>query len=151
MGESISSTLHIAAGAPATIDSTGFEALTWGEVGNIANIGERGDSHANIATPGDLKTGRVSNHKGAADGGEISISCHTEDFDDSGQDTVRTACAATGSSSLYSIKVTNPAGDVEYYTGHAANFRRNEKSATSYEGCSFVFRVNQAPVIVEAS
>ncbi|GAA6162570.1 hypothetical protein NBRC116590_02740 [Pelagimonas sp. KU-00592-HH] len=150
MGGSIKSTLHIAPGAPATINQAGFEALTFTEVGSIASIGERGDTHSDIERPADLKTGRKKSLKGAVSGGNFPVTCHTEDFADAGQDAVRTACAAFGSSADYSIKVLNPAGDAEYYTGYLRDFRRSEKSETSHEGCAFVMVSNEEPVIVEA-
>lgn len=147
MAESIGSTFSIATGEPATLDQAGYEALTFAEVGNVATIGGTGDTHADITPPPDLKTGRQLHFTGAKDGGEVAITIHTEDFADAGQDAVR---AANGQRSNFSFKIADPDGNVEYSFGRVVNYRKIEKSATSYEGVEFTVRINSDQTIVEA-
>lgn len=147
MAESIGSTFSIATGEPATENQAGYEALTFSEVGNVATIGATGDSHADITPPPDLKTGRQLHFTGASDGGEVAITIHTEDFADAGQDLIRTA---NGQRANYSFQITDPDGNVEYSYGRVVNYRKIEKSATSYEGCELTVRINSAQTVVEA-
>jgi hypothetical protein len=147
MAESIGSTFSIATGEPATLDQAGYEALTFAEVGNVATIGGTGDTHADITPPPDLKTGRQLHFTGAKDGGEVAITIHTEDFADAGQDAVR---AANGQRANFSFKIEDPDGNVEYSFGRVVNYRKIEKSATSYEGVEFILRINSDQTIVEA-
>lgn len=146
MAESIASTLSIATGEPATQNKAGYEALTFVEVGSVATIGPYGDTHADITPPPDLKTGRQLHFTGAKDGGEVPVTLHTEDYANAGQDAVR---AANGVRANYSIKVTDPDGNVDYFFGRIVSYRTIEKSATSYEGCEFTIRVNSAVTTVE--
>lgn len=147
MAESIASTISIATGEPATFDAAGFAALTFAEVGSVASIGAYGDTHADITPPPDLKTGRQLHFTGAADGGEVPVQVHTEDFADAGQDAVR---AANGARANYSFKVVDPDGNIDYFYGRVVSYRGLEKSATSYEGCEFTLRVNSGIVTDEA-
>lgn len=146
MAESIASTIAIATGEPATVNAAGFAALTYAEIGSVASIGPYGDTHADITPPPDLKTGRQLHFTGASDGGEVSVQVHTEDYSDAGQDAVR---AANGARANYSIKVTDPDGNVDYFFGRVVSYRNLEKSSTSYEGCEFTIRVNSQVVTAE--
>lgn len=144
--ESISTTLAIASGSPATYDASGFAALTWNEVAQVATIGQMGDSHADIALPADLKTGRVKHLTGPSDGGEIPVAVNVEDFAGAGQDMVRTA---NGARTDYSIRVTRASGKVEYTVGRIVSYRHNEATATAFEGVTFTIRANGGVVVVE--
>lgn len=148
--ESISTTLAIASGEPATYDAAGFGGvgMTWEEVAEVASIGQLGDSHADIALPADLKTGRVVHLTGAADGGEVAVAVNVEDFTDAGQDLIRTA---NGARTTYSFRVTRASGKIEYCIGRVVNYRHNEASASTYEGVTFTLRINGGVVVVEPS
>lgn len=147
MAESIASTISIATGEPATDDQAGFEALTFTEVGSVATIGAYGDTHSDITPPPDLKTGRQLHFTGASDGGEVPVTCHTEDYADDGQDEIR---SANGQRANYSFMVQDPDGNIDYFYGRVVSYRNIEKSASSYEGCEFTIRVNSGVVTVES-
>lgn len=144
--ESISTTLAIASGVPATFDATGYGALTWQEVAQVASIGALGDTHADIALPPDLKTGRIKHLTGPADGGEIPVAVNVENFTDAGQDLIRTA---NGARTDYSFKVTRASGKIEYVIGRVVSYRHNEATGTAFEGVTFTLRVNSGVVVVE--
>ena len=147
---SIGTTLAVSATGPATDDAAGYGALTFTEVGSVESIGERGDTHEDI-TFTDLKTGRTGHVKGAADGGSFTVTCHTEDYANTGQDMVRTAAAAddTPTATLW-VAETDRAGNIDYYEAVFADYRNQEASGSSYESCSFSLRVNSARITVEA-
>lgn len=148
----IGSTLEVVLAAPATYDASGWGALTgWAEVGEIASIGERGDSHEKIAVPADLKTGRVIRVKGGADGGEVSVTVRAIDYDDAGQTAVRTACDAIGAASSLSVKETDVEGNVFYYRAVFSDWKKIEASGSSYRGASFMMSVNTARLMVAAA
>lgn len=91
----------------------------------------------------------MKHYKGAADGGEITLTVQTEDFSDAGQDIVRTAAAPTAEGSI-SLRVTRASGDIEYYQGVCSDYKMGEMSTESYRNFTFLIRVNDAPVIDEA-
>ena len=148
MGSPIGSLLSVSASTPASIDSTGFGALTYTQVGNIASIPPYGDTSQDVALPADLETGRVTHINGPLDGGEIGpITCHTEDMADAGQDIIRTG---SNTNTTHSFKITKPSGDIDYFHGLIANYRPSAREGGGYEGCEFVVRANTVVVTVEA-
>lgn len=149
---SIGHTLYIAEALPATNNSTGFEALTWVKVNGVVSIGERGVSHETIDIP-DLQTGWTRVVKGAGSGIETSIVVR-EIAADAGQEDVRNT--AQGEEGQCSIKIVLGSGasqapvtgdPVEYAQGIMHTYREREKTTSSYEGFSVVFRNNEPPVI----
>ena len=68
----IGSTLSAVASTTEPADKSAYEGLTFVEVGEIASIGELGDSHAD-ATTNLLKDGRIVHYNGSADGGGLQI------------------------------------------------------------------------------
>ena len=148
----IGHTLFFKAGAPATFDEAGYEALfTTGaiKVNGIQSIGPVGGTNAIIDVP-DLESGWIMGAKGAKTGSATAISMR-EIKGDAGQAAVK-AAAKEGPHNLYSFKIVEPgaSGEVEYITGICHDWQRNERSTTSYAGFTFSIRANFDSVIAEA-
>lgn len=147
----IGATLAIATGLPATIDDTGFAALTWAvaDKGNVS-IGAIGDTHETIPVP-DLTTGRNTTLKGSVTGDTINIALSRQTIAATGQLTaaqIAFKAAAKAQSGDYSIRVTETNGVIHYIGGVPMNWKNTEMTTTSYAGFSFDFADNTGEVTV---
>lgn len=104
--------LHIVASStlPATYDTTGYDALTYVEVEEVASIGDFNNEAANVNTFTDLKTGTINKRKGSSDYGSINVSMATA-RGNTGQGHIFTAGAASGPSSF---KIVDSNGNINY-------------------------------------
>jgi len=137
MSNYIGSTFSLVAGVPATEDQSGYEALTFVEVGKVVTIGEIGDTHEDISS-NLLKVGRVEHDNGAADGGEVAIVIE-DGGADAGQALVK---GGSGSTTIYSCKISDTDGKDYYFQGILSNYRHRERSTSVRKGFSFAARVN---------
>jgi len=142
----IGSTLNMVAGTPATEDQSGYEALSYVEIGKVVSFGPLGDTSEDISFTL-LKTGRTKHVNGAKDLGEVAV---TVEFDraDSGMTLLE---AANNSNTNQSFKVTDTDGDDHYFQGIIANLTDPERTASTYKGKNFVVRGNTAIVLVDGS
>lgn len=145
----IGHTLHIATGKPATFDEAGYEAMTWVKVGGIVSIGPVGGTNNIIDVP-DLESGYNKAAKGAKTGAVTAIALR-EIKADAGQAAAKSA-ASEAEQNDYSFMITEPdaSGEVEYITGIAYDWQRNERSTTSYAGFTFSIRANYESVVADA-
>ncbi|MFC3180453.1 hypothetical protein [Cypionkella sinensis] len=137
----IGAVIAVSVATPATIDASGFNALTYTTVGKIASFGSVGDSSADIAI--ELLEGRTEHVNGVKDGGAIPFSVR---FDtDAGQ----TLLVNNSNNNVdLSFKITDPDGKIAYFYGKIANVKDNERAPGSYKGLSGEVRVNSATVRV---
>ena len=147
----IGATLAIATGLPATIDSTGFAALTWVEAsaGNVS-IGAIGDTHETVTVP-DLTVGRNQTLKGSVTGDTINVALSRQTIAATGQLTAAQLAfqaAAKAKTGDYSIRVTEVSGIIHYIGGNVMNWKNNEMTTTSYAGFSFDVADNVGEVVV---
>lgn len=142
----IGTVLEIVSGSPATEDASGYEGLSYTEVGKVVSIGELGDTSEDIAFDL-LKPGRRTHVNGVKDLGEIPVVVEY-DKADAGQDVVR---AANNSNTTHSFKVTDADGDSYYFQGLIANVRDLERSASQYKGFNMVIRGQTGLTVVEGS
>lgn len=140
----ITTKLYIASGVPATFDKAGYEAMSWLQVKGIVSIGAIGVTDAMVEVP-DLESGFTKGVKGARVGDEVPIAMR-EVKSDPGQDALKTACEAFVE---YSFKVLEPAasGEVEYFSGPPSNWKRNDRSTTTYAGYTAAARMNYPSVV----
>jgi hypothetical protein len=131
----IGSTLSIVDAEPAEEDQSGYEALSFVEVGRVISIGELGDTSEDIAFDL-LKPGRRSHVNGVKDLGEIAVICEY-DRSDAGLAMLQ---AANNGNTTHSFRVTDTDGDDYYFQGLIANLRDSERTANTYKGFSFVVR-----------
>lgn len=151
----IGAKLAIATGRPATLDSTGYAALTWVEaaVGTVS-IGAIGDTHETTTYP-DLSTGRNTTIKGAVTGDTINIALSRQRATGGVSGALTTAqtafqAAAQAMGGEYSIRVieAGAAGPTHYFTGAVMNWKQTEMTTTSYAGFTFDVAINTTPVVV---
>jgi len=148
----LGATLSIATGIPATIDATGFAAMTWeaASVGTVS-IGAMGDTHDTVPVP-DITRRRTITLKGGATGDVTPISFSRQRLTGGGliaaQAAFEAASAALGQE--YSIKVQEAGtnGAVHYLGGPIMNWKLSEMTTTSYAGFSAYVANNTGVVSV---
>lgn len=113
-------TIAVSASAPATYDSSGYDALSFTTVGEVTNLGSFGREYA-LVTHNPIGTRATQKYKGSYNEGQIAMEVGL-DTDDAGQDLLATASA---SDSNYSFKVTAQNGDVYYFIAKVMSFKRN--------------------------
>jgi hypothetical protein len=113
-------TLGISASAPATHDETGFDALTFTNVGEITNIGEFGKEWA-LVTHSPLGSRGIQKSKGSYNNGTLTPSLAL-DPDDAGQTAMTTA--RESQSSVY-FAITLQDGTIFYLAGKVMSFKPN--------------------------
>lgn len=129
--------LKVSAAKPATEDQTGYDALTWTEIGGVISIPERGDAVEDVSEP-TLKDGRVEHFNGAKDGGVLEIPIkHIEG--DAGQAIL---IAGAGSNTVHSIQEIDIDGTATFYHGRIQSLRRREGTPNTYKGYILQFAVN---------
>lgn len=131
----VGSTLSVVASTPAAEDQSGYEALSYTEVGKVISIGEIGDTSEDINFDL-LKPGRRSHVNGVKDLGEISVVIELDNTD-AGLTIIQ---AANNSNTTHSFVVTDSDGEDVYFQGLVANLRDSERTANTYKGASFVIR-----------
>lgn len=136
----IGATLGVVASTPATVDASGFGALTYVTCGKIVSFGQTGDTSEDIGVA--LLEGRNVHVNGLKDGGAVPFAYQYE-LTDAGQVILR---AQSNSNTTVSFKITDPDGKIEYFHGVVANVQQNERAAGSYKGQSGEVRIN-SPVI----
>ena len=137
----IGAVIAVSVATPATVDSTGFAALSYTTVGKIASFGSVGDSSADIAI--ELLEGRTEHVNGVKDGGAIAFAVRYDT--DAGQTLL---VNNSNNNTDLSFKITDPDGKIAYFYGRIANVKDNERAPGSYKGLSGEVRVNSATVRV---
>jgi hypothetical protein len=148
-------TLYVATAAPATNDTTGFEALTWNQVKGIESLPVFGVSHGNIDVP-NVGSGFTKGVKGAAVGRDTQFSFHDVDSD-TGQANVKTQAA--DKDGIVSLKLVKGSGTdsgegpapvtgdaVKYAHGYLHSFEENQGTDSSHEGATVSFKQNAVTV-----
>ena len=112
---SLGASYSISAGEPATYDDTGFAALTYTEVGEVANLGDFGPTFEDV-TFVKLKTGLTEHRKGSVDYNELSMSI-AYDGADAGQILIKAGVDGANRDVIYSHKIELAGGEIFYFTG----------------------------------
>lgn len=121
------STLAISAALPASLDATGYGALSFLEVGQVEKIGAFGATFAKVEFQ-PLK-GEKQKYKGSPDSGAIQPSLALDPAD-AGQ-TLLQASADDASQKLYSFRVTYPDGAKRFFGGRTFGMPENADGADS--------------------
>lgn len=112
--------LLISAGIAATYNKTGFEALTFTEIGEVSEMGEFGRQY-NLVTFNTLGDRRTVKRKGSYNDG--TIACQMARVpDDAGQTILTTA---VNSDASYSIKIELQDGTIFYTTAQIMSYTTN--------------------------
>lgn len=109
---SAGTTISISAGVPATIDSSGFGALTYTAIGEVVDIGEYGRAYK-LVTHNPIGDRATYKKKGSFDSGKLSLKMARVPSD-AGQALLITA---RDSDSNYAIKVVLQNGTINYFQG----------------------------------
>ncbi len=132
----------------ADLDESGFDGLSFTQVGKVGSIGEFGIT-TNMLTYDTLDTVVAQKAKGITNAGDPPIECARDD-DDAGQTAMRTAGAPTVYDS-YAYKVLRQDGSIDYLrglcTGPVSPNGRNE----DFDLHMFTLGLVQAPVHKDAS
>ncbi|MAM60864.1 hypothetical protein [Maritimibacter sp. UBA3975] len=151
----IGRTIYVAESAPATNDTTGFEALTWVQVKGAQVMPQLGVTHSNIDVD-DLGTGFSSGVKGMGSGRESTLQFRTIASDAGQEDVLGLAADQDGIGAVKICKGTGtdsgdgPAvqtGDVvEYAHGYFHSAEPNTPDGSSHEGWTVTFKQNAATI-----
>jgi hypothetical protein len=143
-GSNITTQVWVAAGAPATFDKAGYEALTWVKVFHPITAPTPGIETSMIDIP-NLETGFTKGVKGASMG-RVSSMAHAfpeGSSTDAGQDDLKDYAAESYTDEI-SVKLVlpNSTNKVAYMTGLAFGYLENEGTTESYRGFTCSFRQN---------
>jgi hypothetical protein len=144
---SAGTTLNTLAALPATYDSTGFNALSWGTgnlVGEVTDMGEIGGREYNVITHLPMGSRRASKLKGSYNSGQMQIQLG-RDAVDAGQILLR---AALVSDNDYSFRVVLQDNTKVYFTGKVTALKTNIGNADQVTGLTVTVEINSD--IVEA-
>jgi len=133
---SAGTTLKISANKPATFDSTGYAALTYTTVGEVADLGEFGREFA-LVTHNPVGSRGTVKKKGSFNEGTMSVGLAL-DTDDAGQILMK---AAALSDSDYSILVTTQNGDKYYMQAQVMTFKVGVGSVDTITSASVTLEI----------
>lgn len=145
---SAGASIKISAGAPATYDATGYNALTFTTVGEVVDLGEFGREY-NLITHNPIATRGTQKLKGSFNEGAVTLQLGL-DTDDAGQILLKTAA---NSDNNYSFLVTTQNGDKYYFQAKVMSFKVGVGSVDSVTSAtvSLELTTNAAGVgVVEA-
>lgn len=145
---SLGTVISVVAGEPATYDQTGFEALTYQEVGEITSAGEYGGT-AQINQNIPLKTGIVNKRAGSYDYGTAALQI-TRDSADAGQTDLKDGFDGSEKGNVHSIKVALPDGSEQYFTAIISSFTTNIGDANTWTAASCNLELTNKVVDVAA-
>ncbi len=123
------STFAISAGAPATLDASGYNALTYTVVGEVTDIGEVGREY-NLVNHNPIASRKTQKLKGSYDPGTINLQ-FGRDFADAGQTLMRTASL---DDNTYSVRITLQNGKKLYFRALVTTFKTNLGNVDSITG-----------------
>lgn len=110
-------TIGISAAIPASFDETGYEALTFTDIGEITDGGSHGRTYAEV-THNPLGTRGTQKHKGSFNEGNKTLQLAI-DPKDAGQ---VLANEALDSDDNFSFSVAYPGGDIDYFQAKVMSF-----------------------------
>lgn len=135
-------TLGIVQGAPATYDQTGFDALSFQNVGEIESFGEFGNT-ATITEFTAVDDRIVNKLVGSMNPGDLALTLG-RDATDAGQvifsNAVRPAHASYGQT--FSIKITYDDASVQYFTSVIGSYTTNPSDVNSVVRSTVTLGIN---------
>ena len=119
----------IVAASPATVDSAGFGALTYENVGEVVDIPEIGADIA-VVSHMPLTTGIVEKFKGFKNFGSFALG-FADDITDAGQLVLESGATGANENVQHSVQVTLQDGKLIFFTCKIFSFKINPGSADS--------------------
>jgi hypothetical protein len=114
------SEFRISAGVPASLDATGYGALTYTLVGECTDMGEVGREY-NIVNHNPISDRKTKKLKGSYNPGDITLQ-YARDYSDAGQILLK---AASESDATYTIKIITQSGKFLYFRALVTSFKTN--------------------------
>ena len=131
-------------GSPATYDSAGFDALSYTDVAEVADIGEFG-GEGEILTHTPISTGIVNKLIGSIDYGTIALQMGRF-IGDAGQTVLKDGFDGANKGATHSFKVEYIDGAIDYFTGIVTSFGSVVGSASSVRNASSNIALNNKVV-----
>jgi hypothetical protein len=128
---SAGSKLKVSASLPATNNASGFDALTFTEVGEITDLGEFGREY-NMVTHSPLSKRQTVQMKGSYTEGTMDLTLGLDDTD-AGQIIMR---SASESDADYAFEVTYQNGAKRFFTAKVMSFKENVGGVDSVTGAT---------------
>ncbi|MEX0469910.1 phage tail tube protein [Spiribacter sp. 390] len=142
---SAGTTIEISNNLPASYDATGFEALSFTEIGEVSDLGEFGREYAEV-TFNPLGDRRTVKRKGSYNDGNVSMTVARVPGE-AGQTILQTALDSDESQS---IKVTLQDGTVLYFTAQVMSYTTNVGSVDQITTASVTLGITE-DIIEEAA
>lgn len=140
--------LSVVAGAPATVDATGFGALTFVEVGEVTDLPEYGPT-VQVVEHNPLATGVTEKYKGFINYGSQSVGL-AWDVADAGQAILSAGVTGSGQNDPHSVKIEYQDGSIDYYVCGIFSYTKNPGSANQIVGSTVQVEINSVVVNVPA-
>lgn len=135
--------VEVSEGVPATLDSAGFGALTYTEVGEITSFGDLSDTYA-IQTATLLKNGFEMSAKGARSIGAITMSLLGGATADDGYVILKNNHEAPRAQ--VTLKITDSGGEIVYLHGFVSEITVTGGDANAIKALNLSFKPNILPV-----
>jgi len=124
---SIGSKLAFSIGVPASVNVSGYAALSWTESNEEVNIGDIGPENT-VITYDTVGDGAVNKRMGATNNGQQNVTV-AFDADNGGQEMLR---AAARSKVVVRVRETLATGDIYYYDAYVQRFKTMVGGAGDY-------------------
>jgi len=142
----IGTTVSIVASTPAAESQSGYEALSFTEIGKVLSVPETGNQ-SEAGSVAVLKTGQTQHYNATKTVPAFTVP-YIRDAADAGQGIVRTNA---NNSTEVTLRVSTASGVDHYIQGVLGNLNRTEAAPNAYEGESIEFRSITQWTTVEAA
>lgn len=131
--------ISISAGTPATLNATGYAALSFTAIGYVTDGGGHGRTYA-VVTGNFINTRGTVKRKGTYNDGQKTLQLSI-DPEDAGQELLRTAL---NDDADYSFKVSYPDGHVDYFQAQVTSFAKSTAGADTWVSASITLEITAA-------
>jgi len=136
--------ISVASGEPTTYDDTGFEGLSFDEIGEVTDLGEFGREYS-LVTHNPLGSRQTVKRKGSFNDGTVSMSVARVP-DDAGQTTLQDA---VDSDDNYSFMVELQDGRTLYFIAQVMSYTTNVGSVDQITSASVTIEITDEIIEVD--
>lgn len=136
----------LVAASPATIDSAGFDALSYVTVGEVTDVAEIG-ADVTVVSHNPLATGVTEKFKGFTNFGSSSVS-FARDVSDAGQILLNSGATGANKNLQHSVRITYADGQIDYFTCKIFSYKITPGSADAIVGSTSSIEIES--IIVES-
>lgn len=138
--------LGVVSGLPASVDSTGFAALSFVDVGELVDLPAYGPT-VSVIESNPLATGITEKYPGFTNFGSLALGLEL-DIEDAGQTLLEAGMQIGGVIKPHSFKVEYADGTIEYFHGGIFSYTRAAGSANSMVGSTVNVEINSEVIRV---